>query len=261
MLSSFYRNFTFTVSFHAMNFHPKTVKFLITLANRMTENPNLHIRSRLGFSTDWERISSCAAPLHIYLRFFQPLLELLQRDTIPVAFLFLFSGLFTPGVELTVADAARLDPRKAPLVFPAVCLEYRVIGLFQCPLPKTSTLSTLPLTQTDEVFQILFYLSGKMNSPLPAPKNEASGDNPEKEKAEFPATGQPVPVARSVAACEPLCGLAGTKEGNHSGPGRSGRFWPAVGSAEKWAGKTPGVVNAPAWSLLPAVRAVAGAFR
>lgn len=146
MLSSFYRIFTFTVSFHAMNFHPKTVKFLITLANRMTENPNLHIRSRLGFSTDWEQHVITFRSI-AYLRFLQPLLELLQRDTIPVAFLFLFSGLFTPGVELTVADAARLDPRKAPLVFPAVCLEYRVIGLLQCPLLKTPTLSTLPLTQ------------------------------------------------------------------------------------------------------------------
>ena len=107
----------------------------------------------------------------------------------------------------------------------------------------------------------MFYLSGKTYFPLPAPKNEASGDNPEKEKAEFPATGQPVPVARSVAAGEPLCGLAGTKEGNHSVPCRSGRFWPTVGSAEKWAGETPGVVNAPARSLLPAVRAVVGAFR
>ena len=146
MLSSFYRIFTFTVSFHAMNFHPKTVKFLITLANRMTENPNLHIRSRLGFSTDWEQHVITFRSI-AYLRFLQPLLELLQRDNIPVAFLFLFSGLFTPGVELTVADAARLDPRKAPLVFPAVCLEYRVIGLLQCPLLKTPTLSTLPLTQ------------------------------------------------------------------------------------------------------------------
>ena len=129
-----------------MNIHPKTVKFLITLTYGMAENLSLHVRGRLGFSTDWERhVITCRSIA--YLRFLQPLLELLQRDNIPVAFLFLFSGLFTPGVELTVADAARLDPRKATLVFPAVCLEYRVIGLLQCPLLKTPTLSTLPLTQ------------------------------------------------------------------------------------------------------------------
>ena len=81
-----------------------------------------------------------------YLRFLQPLLELLQRDNIPVAFLFLFSCLFTPGVELTVADAARLDPRKAPLVLSAVCLEYRIIGLLQCPLLKRADLPALLLS-------------------------------------------------------------------------------------------------------------------
>ena len=107
----------------------------------------------------------------------------------------------------------------------------------------------------------MFYLSGKTYFPLPAPKNEASGDNPEKEKAEFPATPHLRSVARSVAACEPLCGLGGTKAGNHSVPGRSERFWPAVGSAKKWAGETPGVVKPPDRTLLPAVRAVVGAFR
>ena len=110
------------------------------------DKSSLHVRSRLGFSTDWEQHVITFRSI-AYLRFLQPLLELLQRDNIPVAFLFLFSGLFTPGVELTVADAARLDPRKAPLVLSAVCLEYRIIGLLQCPLLKTPTLSTLPLTQ------------------------------------------------------------------------------------------------------------------
>ena len=63
----------------------------------------------------------------------QPLPELLHRDAAGVAFLFLLSGLLAPCVEPTVADAARLDPREAPLVLPPIRLEYRVIGLFQRP--------------------------------------------------------------------------------------------------------------------------------
>ncbi len=109
------------------------------------KKPSLHIRSRLGFSTDWERHVIIFRSIAC-LRFLQPLPELLQRDNIPVAFLFLFSSLFTPGVELTVADAARLDPRKAPLVFSAVCLEYRVIGLFQRPLLECTDLPAFLLS-------------------------------------------------------------------------------------------------------------------
>ena len=97
------------------------------------KNPSLHVRSRLGFSTDWERHDIMCRSI-AYLRFLQPLLELLQRNNIPVAFLFLFSGLFTPCVEIAVADAPSFDPRKTALVLPAVCLEHRVVCLLPRPL-------------------------------------------------------------------------------------------------------------------------------
>ena len=59
----------------------------------------------------------------------QPVLELVQGNDLPVAFLFHLPGLLAPGVELLVGDAARLDPGKAFLVLPAVGLEHRIVGL------------------------------------------------------------------------------------------------------------------------------------
>ena len=64
----------------------------------------------------------------------EPLLEILQRDDLPVALLLFFSGFFTPGIELLVGDAARLDPGKALLVLLAVGFEHRIVGLLFCPL-------------------------------------------------------------------------------------------------------------------------------
>ena len=63
-----------------------------------------------------------------------------------------------------------------------------------------------------------------------------------------------------VRPCEPVCGLAGTKEGNHSGPGGveavSAAFWLGYFGA----GERTGVVKPPVRTLLPAVRAVAEGF-
>lgn len=64
----------------------------------------------------------------------QPVLELLQGDDLPVAFLFHLSGLFAPGIELLVGDTAGLDPGKAFLVLLAVGLEHRIVRLFLGPL-------------------------------------------------------------------------------------------------------------------------------
>ena len=70
---------------------------------------------------------------YLHLRLLQPLLELFHSDATLVAFLFLFSGLFTPSVKFTIADAPRLDPREASLILPAIDLEYRIIRLLQRP--------------------------------------------------------------------------------------------------------------------------------
>lgn len=66
--------------------------------------------------------------------------------------------------------------------------------------------------------------------------------------------GQPSFSTR-VCPCEPLCGLRGAKEGNHSGRGAEA-VSAVFGLGYFWAGETPGVVNAPGRPLLPAVRAV-----
>ena len=139
------------------------------------KKPSLHIRSRLGFSTDWERHVIIFRSIAC-LRFLQPLPELLQRDNIPVAFLFLFSILFTPGVELTVADAARLDPRKAPLVFSAVCLEYRVIGLFQRPLLEYTDLPAFSLSLRHRPLAVLRADAPRLSKVAPAVFAPPHGD-------------------------------------------------------------------------------------
>ena len=110
------------------------------------------------------------------LRFLQPLPELLQRDNIPVAFLFLFSILFTPGAELIVADAARLDPRKAPLVFSAVCLEYRVIGLFQRPLLECTDLPAFLLSLRHRPLAVLRADAPRLSKVAPAVFAPPHGD-------------------------------------------------------------------------------------
>ena len=47
---------------------------------------------------------------------------------------------------------------------------------------------------------------------------------PREGKGKFTATPRLAPVARGVAACEPLCGLAGAKAGEDSTPGAFERF-------------------------------------
>ena len=71
----------------------------------------------------------------------QPLLIFLQSDISGIAFLFHFSGLLTPGVEILVRDTSSLDPGKAFLIFLAVCLEYWIVRLFLCPLLEGSGLT------------------------------------------------------------------------------------------------------------------------
>ena len=68
-----------------------------------------------------------------YFRVAKPLLELLQRDDLAVAFFLFFSGFLAPGIKLLISDAAGLDPREALFVLLAVRLENRVVGedLFQ----------------------------------------------------------------------------------------------------------------------------------
>ena len=80
------------------------------------------------------------------LRLFQPPLEFLCGDDALVAFLFLLSGLFTPGVELAVADAPGLDPRKAAFVLPAINLEHRIVRLLQRPLLECAHRTAAGLT-------------------------------------------------------------------------------------------------------------------
>ena len=83
---------------------------------------------------------------YLHLRLLQPLLELFHSDATLVAFLFLFSGLFTPSVKFTIADAPRLDPREASLILPAIDLEYRIIRLLQRPLLESAHRTATGLT-------------------------------------------------------------------------------------------------------------------
>ena len=76
----------------------------------------------------------------------EPLLELLQRDDLAVAFFLFFSGLLAPDVKLLVGDATGFDPREALFVLLAVCFENRVIGLSFRPLPERTDLAAALLT-------------------------------------------------------------------------------------------------------------------
>ena len=71
----------------------------------------------------------------------EPLLELLQRDDLAVAFFLFFSGLLTPGVELLVSDAPGFDPCEALFILLAIRLEDGVVGLLFRPLPKRADLA------------------------------------------------------------------------------------------------------------------------
>ena len=82
----------------------------------------------------------------LYFRVAEPLLEILQRDDLAVAFFLFFSGPLAPRIELLIGDAPGLDPREALFVLLAVRLENRVVGLFFRPLPERADLAAALLT-------------------------------------------------------------------------------------------------------------------
>ncbi len=81
-----------------------------------------------------------------YFRVAEPLLEILQRDDLPVTFFLFFSGLLAPRIKLLVGDAPGFDPREALFILLAVCLKNRVVGLFFRPLPERADLAAALLT-------------------------------------------------------------------------------------------------------------------
>ena len=79
-------------------------------------------------------LTALVSSIAFLFRLRQPLLKFLKRNDATVAFLFFFSGFFAPSVELLVGDAPCLDPCETLLVFLAISLEYRIVGLLFCPL-------------------------------------------------------------------------------------------------------------------------------
>lgn len=98
----------------------------------------------------------------------EPLLEILQRDDLPVALLLFFSGFFTPGIELLVGDAPGLDPREALFVLLAVCFENRVIGLSFRPLPERTDLAAALLTVLYRALAVLRAHAAGLRKPAAA---------------------------------------------------------------------------------------------
>ena len=88
-----------------------------------------------------KRSTSCL----FLFRSLQPSVKLLGGNNISVAFLFLFSCAFAPVVKLLVRDAPGLNPGEAPLVFLAVRLEHRVLGLTYRPLLQRTDLPAASL--------------------------------------------------------------------------------------------------------------------
>ena len=64
-----------------------------------------------------------------YFGVVEPLLEILQRDNLAVAFLLFFSGFLAPSIKLLVGDAPGFDPREALFILLAVRLENGIVGL------------------------------------------------------------------------------------------------------------------------------------
>ena len=87
----------------------------------------------------WLPIDGCSL-------FFEPFKKCVSGDLLLLAFILFRSGPLAPIVKLLVGDPSGLDPRKAPLVLSAVCLEYRIIGLLQRPLLKRANLPALLLS-------------------------------------------------------------------------------------------------------------------
>ena len=98
-----------------------------------------------------KRSTSCL----FLFRSLQPSVKFLGRDNILVAFLFLFSCALAPVVKLLVCDAPGLDPRKAPLVFLAVRLEYRGLRLAYRPLLQRADLPAVSLPGRDRALAVL----------------------------------------------------------------------------------------------------------
>lgn len=79
-----------------------------------------------------------------------------------------------------------------------------------------------------------------------APEKSRFWSKPREGKGKFTATPRLAPVARGVAACGPLCGLAGRRWGTGYPPAYLGACWGAFRCAESEAGERGGVVDTPA---------------
>ena len=78
------------------------------------------------------------------------------------------------------------------------------------------------------------------------------------EKGKFPATPHLAPVARRVAACGPICGLAGWRWGTDTTRPILERVGELFGTPKKQQEKGVASCAPPPQPLLPTVRAVAG---
>ena len=109
-------------------------------------------------------------------RFRQPLLKLLKRDDVTVALLFLFSGFLASGIEAFIGDSSGIDPSKPPLVFLAVSLEYRIIGLLLGPLLERTNLTADLLASGNRSLAILCTDTYHLREPAPAVFAATNGD-------------------------------------------------------------------------------------
>ena len=90
-------------------------------------------------------VGGCTGRVILYFGVAEPLLEILQRDDLAVAFLLFFSGFLAPSIKLLVGDAPGFDPREALFALLSVRLENRVVGLFFRPLPERADLAAVLL--------------------------------------------------------------------------------------------------------------------
>ena len=110
-----------------------------------------------------------------YFRVAKPLLELLQRDDLAVAFFLFFSGFLAPGIKLLISDAAGLDPREALFVLLAVRLENRVVGLLFCPLTECADLAAALLAVLYRALAVLRAHAAGLREPAAAVLAAAHG--------------------------------------------------------------------------------------
>ena len=88
---------------------------------------------------------------------------------------FFFSGLFAPGVELLIGDAAGFDPREALFILLAVRLEDGVVGLLFRPLPERADLAAALLAVLHGALAILRAHAPSLRKPAPAVLAAAHG--------------------------------------------------------------------------------------